>query len=173
MNQRTRVVLAGASVAIFAAATTAHAEEAAVTVSKTIQSELGVFVYPKAEQDATVQAKDTVECYNSAKERTGIDLKAPPPAVEAPEQQSGGAVKGAARGAARGAAIGGIAGDAGKGAGIGAAGGAMRGRHKQKEANANAQQQAEQQAAAAAAEQKATFKKAFSACMDARNYSVK
>ena len=173
MDRKTWAILAGTSVAILGAATASHAEDAAVTVSNAIQTELGVFVYPKAEQDASAQAKDTVECYNSAQQRTGIDLKAPPPAVEAPEQQSGGAVKGAARGAARGAAIGGIAGDAGKGAGIGAAGGAMRGRHKQKEANANAQQQAEQQAAAAAAEQKATFNKAFSACMDARNYSVK
>ena len=48
----------------------------------------------------------------------------------------------------------------------------MRGRQHQKQANANAQQQAEQQAAAAGAEMKATFNRAFSACMDARNYSV-
>ena len=173
MNQRIRVILAGTSVAILGAASAALAEDAAVTVSKKIEAELGVYVYPKADQDAAAQAKDTVECYSSAQERTGIDLSAPPPAVEAPEQASGGAVKGAARGAARGAAIGGIAGDAGKGAGIGAAGGAMRGRGKQKQANANDAQQAEQQAAAAAADQKATFNKAFSACMDARDYSVK
>jgi len=173
MNQQTRAILVSATVAIIGAVTAARADDAATMVSNTIQTELGVFVYPKAEQDSAAQAKDTVECYDSAKQRTGIDPKAPPPAVDAPEAQAGGAVKGAARGAARGAAIGGIAGDASKGASVGAAGGAMRGRQQQKNASANAQQQAEQQAAAAAAEQKATFNKAFSACMDARNYSVK
>ena len=151
----------------------ARADDAAMTVATTIQNNLGVFVYPKGEQDSATQAKDTVECYESAKERSGIDPAAQPPEAEPAEQQGGGAVKGAARGAARGAAIGGVAGDAGKGASVGATGGAMRGRQQQKKANANAQQQAEQQAAAAAAEQKATFNKAFGACMDARNYSVK
>ena len=73
-----------------------QANDAATTVRTTIQSELGVFVYPKGEQDAATQAKDTVKCYDSAKTKTGIDLKAPPPATEAPEQQKGGAVKGAA-----------------------------------------------------------------------------
>ena len=173
MNQRIWAMLTATAVAISAAAPAVQANDAATTVSNTIQTELGVFVYPKAEQDSAAQANDTVECYDSAKQRTGIDPKAPPPAVEAPEAQAGGAVKGAARGAARGAAIGGIAGDASKGASVGAAGGAMRGRQQQKKASANAQQQAEQQAAAAAAERKATFNKAFGACMDARNYSVK
>ena len=69
--------------AIFGAATAAHAEDAAVTVSNAIQTELGVFVYPKAEQDAGAQAKDTVECYNSAKQRTGIDPKAAPDILSA------------------------------------------------------------------------------------------
>jgi hypothetical protein len=173
MYQRTGPILVSAAVAITATATAARANDAATTVSKAIQAELGVFVYPKSEQDAATQAKDTVECYDSAKQRTGIDLKAPPPAVETPEEQAGGAVSGAARGAARGAAIGAIAGDAGKGASVGAAGGAMRGRQQQKQSNANAEQQAAEQATAAAAERKATFNKAFSACMDARSYSVK
>ncbi|MBW2696863.1 MAG: hypothetical protein JRE70_10355 [Deltaproteobacteria bacterium] len=173
MIQRTFAILAATAVAISAVAVEAQTNDAATTVSNTIQTELGVFVYPRGEQDSTAQAKDTVECYESAKQRTGIDPKAPPPAVEEPEQQKGGAVKGAARGAARGAAIGAVADDTSKGASVGATGGAMRGRQQQKQANAQAQQQAEQQATAAAGEQKATFNKAFSACMDARDYSVK
>jgi hypothetical protein len=140
MYPRTGPILVAAAVAITATATAARAGDSATTVSNAIQAELGVFVYPKSEQDAATQAKDTVECYDSAKQRTGIDLKAPPPAVETPEPQ---------------------------------AGGAMRGRQQQKRSNANAEQQAAEQAAATAAERKATLNKAFSACMDARSYSVK
>ena len=172
MKNQTWSILAAATLTISAAAAV-HASDAAQTVANTIQSELGVFVYPKSDQDSATQAKDTVECYESAKQRSGIDPKAPPPEAAEVEQARGGAVKGSARGAARGAAIGGIAGDAGKGASVGAAGGAMRGRQAQKQAGASAQQQANEQAAAAATEQKATFNKAFGACMDARNYSVK
>jgi hypothetical protein len=173
MKKQIWATLAASALAILPPAAV-QASDAAQTVADTIQSDLGVFVYPKADQDSAAQAKDTVACYESAKQRSGIDPKAPPPEAGQVEAQKGGAVKGAARGAARGAAVGEIANDdAGKGASVGAAGGAMRGRKKQKQANAAAQQQAEQQAAAAAAEQKATFNKAFSACMDARDYSVK
>jgi len=161
------------AVGILAAAVPAQDNDAATSVSNTIQSELGVFVYPKGKQDAATQAKDTVECYDSAKAKTGIDLKAPPPATEAPEQQKGGAVKGAARGAARGAAIGAVADDTSKGAKVGSTGGAMRGRQQQKAANTQAQEQAEQQATAAETDRKETFNRAFGACMDAREYSVK
>lgn len=172
MNKLARAIVT-ASALTLSATTAAHASDAALTVANTIQSELGVFVYPKGDQDSATQAKDTVECYESAKERSGIDPKAPPPEAAQVEEQHGGALKGAARGAARGAAIGGVAGDAGKGASVGATGGAMRGRHAQKKANESAHQQAEADAAAAAEQQKGTFNKAFSACMDARDYSVK
>ena len=49
----------------------------------------------------------------------------------------------------------------------------MRGRQQQKAANTQAQQQAEQQAAAAETDRKETFSRAFGACMNAREYSVK
>jgi hypothetical protein len=147
--------------------------DAMQVVAKQIETNLGVFIYAKGDQDDAKQANDTIECYDSAKQRSGIDPQAAPPEPEQAQQQAGGAVKGSARGAARGAAIGAVAGDAGKGAAVGATGGAMRGRSQQKQANASAEQQAEQAAAAAAEEQKATFNKAFGACMDSRNYSVK
>jgi hypothetical protein len=152
--------------------TGAGADEVSNTVSNMIQTELGVYVYPKGDQDASAQANDSLECYDSAKARTGIDPKAPAPAVATPQATGGGAVKGAARGAARGAALGAILDDTSKGAALGAAGGAMRGRHDRKRASAEAQGQAEQAAAAAATERKETFNRAFGACMDARNYSV-
>ena len=160
--------------------------------------DIGVFVFGKANQTPEQQLKDESDCYGAARQQTGIDPKAPAAAGKTAEQKqaeqkaaaanadtpSGGRVKGAARGAAGGAAIGAIAGDAGKGAGAGAVAGTMRGGMKQREASAAAKKEA---AANVAAEQKAeeersklahaegldTFQRAFAACMDARNYSVK
>jgi len=160
--------------------------------------DIGVFVFGRNGQSADQQLKDESDCYSAAKQQSGIDPKAPAPSGKSAEQKeaeqkaaakdadtpSGGRVKGAARGAAGGAAIGAIAGDAGKGAGAGAVAGTMRGGMKQREASAAAQKEA---AAKVAAQQKAdedraklahaegldTFQRAFAACMDARNYSVK
>jgi hypothetical protein len=150
-----------------------------------ILTDLGVFVYPKNKQSKSQQDKDTSECLAWTKEQTGIDPAAPiqaQPAAAPAEQQKGktpkgGAVKGAAKGAAGGAAIGAIAGDAGTGAAVGATTGAVVGRRKQKKAEKASKQQAEAQAQAAQKEQTAQTKdalrKAFSACMDARGYSIK
>ncbi len=159
---------------------------------------IGMFAYPKNQQSAEQQAKDERECYASAKQESGVDPQAPPPTAPSAEEQKaaqqqaakqaegpkGGAVKGSARGAAGGAAIGAIAGDAGTGAAVGATAGAVRGRRQQKKAEKAAQQQAAQQTAQAQQQSQAqanaqyqnardTFKRAFSACMDARGYSVK
>jgi len=160
--------------------------------------DIGVFVFGRAGQSADQQLKDESECYAAAKQQSGIDPKAPPPAAKTEEQKKaeqqaaaenadqakGGRVKGAARGAAGGAAIGAIAGDAGKGAGAGAVAGTMRGGAQQRQSNAAAQKQAaanvaaqqkkeEEQAKLAHAEGLDMFQRAFGACMDARNYSVK
>jgi len=161
---------------------------------------IGMFVYPKNQQSADQQLKDETECYSSAKQQSGVDPQAPLPSAPTAEEQKaaqeqaakqagaaapkGGAVKGSAKGAAGGAAIGAIAGDAGTGAAIGATAGAVRGRRQQKKAQKEAGQQAAQQAgqeqqqsqAQANAEHQGaqdTFKRAFTACMDARAYSVK
>jgi hypothetical protein len=159
---------------------------------------INLFAFPKNNQSADQQLKDESDCYGSAKQRTGIDAQAPPPrglseeekkaaqqqAAENAPKAEGGRVRGAARGAAGGAAVGAIAGDAGKGAGAGAVLGTMKGGMKQREANTQSKQQAAAQTAAA--QKKAdeqlllqhqegidTFQRAFSACMDARGYSVK
>jgi hypothetical protein len=159
---------------------------------------IGMFAFPKNGQSADQQLKDESECYGLAKQRTGIDAQAPPPrglsedekkaaqqeAANNAKQVHGARVGGAARGAAGGAAIGAIAGDAGKGAAAGAVAGTMRGGMAQRSANAQSKQQAAAQTAAAqkkAEEQLLaqhqegldTFQRAFAACMDARNYSVK
>jgi uncharacterized protein HemX len=157
-----------------------------------------MFAFPRNGQSADQQLKDEAECYGMAKQRTGVDTGAPVPtgpsaeevaaaqkqAAENAPKQGGGRLRGAARGAAGGAAIGAIAGDAGTGAAIGAVAGTMRGGMQQRQAKAQTEQQAAAQAAAAQKAQTEelqrehqegidTFQRAFSACMDARNYSVK
>jgi len=137
---------------------------------------LGLYVYPQKNQDATLQSKDETECYNSAKQQSGIDpanLAASTPPAPAPNAPSGGGVKGAAGGAAAGAAVGAVAGDAGTGAAVGATAGAIHGRRQQKKAKKQAQQQAQQQQASAQQQNLDAFKRAMSACLDSRGYSVK
>ena len=139
-----------------------------------ISQALGLFLFPTNEQSQQQQKVDEFDCYKWAMEQTGIDpLNLPKIEVEVQSGPSGGAVKGAARGAAGGAAIGAIAGDAGQGAAIGATAGAVRGRRQGKQAQAQQNQQAQAGADAAEAETKNTFKKAFSACIEGKGYTVK
>jgi hypothetical protein len=131
---------------------------------------LDVFVYPAKGQTKDQQEQDEFSCYKWAKEQTGFDPSQPMQQAAAPPPQ-GGAAKGAARGAAIGAIGGAIGGDAGKGAaigaGVGAAGGAMR-RRQAHEQQAAAQQKAKQAYNA----DLDGYKRAFSACMTARGYTV-
>jgi hypothetical protein len=188
-----------AMLVLFALSTTAQTPSPGVSAPSPARS-IGLFAYPKNQQNADQQLRDENECYSSAKQQTGVDAQAPPPAAPSAQEQKaaqeqaakqaaaaapkGGAVKGSARGAAGGAAIGAIAGDAGTGAAIGATAGAVRGRRQQKKAQKGAQQQAAEQTAQAQQQTQSeanakhqgaldTFKRAFSACMDARGYSVK
>ncbi len=148
----------------------------AASPTPSLAQQWGLMVYPSKNQPKDVQDKDEYECYQWAKQQTGIDPLAPQQAqaaVQPAQVPPGGAVRGAAGGAAAGAAIGAIAGDAGKGAAIGATAGAMKGA-----ANRRKQQAAANQQAAAATQQqtqkvKDTFNKAFSVCLDGRGYSVK
>ncbi len=159
---------------------------------------VGVYVFPAKNQSHDLQLIDESECYDLAQQQSGVDpgMPAPKPpssseiqaaqaqgASSAP-QARGGRVRGAARGAAGGAMVGAIAGDAGTGAAVGATLGTMRGGMQQRQTNAAAkkqsaaqagaqvQQQYEQQKAAYN-QQIGNFKRAFSACLDSRGYSVK
>ena len=140
-----------------------------------ISQKVGVFVFPGNNQSQSQQKKDEYACYEWAVEQSGID-PLNPPKVEAPPPQSGptgGAVVGAAKGAAAGAAIGAITGDAGEGAAVGAVVGGLAGRRQGKQAQAQANQQAEASVAATEQQMKDTFKKAFSACMEGKKYTIK
>lgn len=150
-----------------------------------------LMVYPAKGQSPEQQSKDRYECHTWAVQQTGYDptnLQAsqapvnvpPPPPGQAPQ---GGLLRGGARGAAVGAVGGAIAGDAGKGAAIGAATGALLGgmrrrdqvRQEEYEQQQYQQQvaQAQAQANAATAAKQNEYRKAMSACLEGRGYSVK
>ncbi len=156
---------------------------------KTLASTIEVFVFPKNSQEAPRQSKDEVECYDWAVANSGSDPfdlgdQAQSDAAQAQQEMAaaqdvgrGAGVGGAARGALAGAVVGEIVDDdAGKGAAYGAAAGAVVSRRRGRMARANAQEQVEQQAEArqeATAEDMENFKKAFSVCLEAKDYMVK
>ncbi|UBM62704.1 hypothetical protein LA303_01690 [Candidatus Sulfidibacterium hydrothermale] len=143
--------------------------------NNTIAKGLGLYVFPSKGQDKDRQELDEYKCYKWAKEQTGVDPINPPKvqAKQADRSPDGTAVVGAAGGAAAGAAIGAIAGDAGKGAAIGAILGGLRGRRAKVVGDQMEQHHYNQQAAAKEKALMDSFKKAFSACMEGKGYTVK
>ncbi len=145
------------------------------TPSTSIAKGLELFVFPSEDQDQETQDSDEMACYKWAMEQTAYDPINPPEiqAEQVDRSADGSAVVGATRGAAAGAAIGAIAGDAGTGAAIGATAGAMRGRRAKVAGDSQEQQQNNQEAAAREKELLDNFKKAFTACMEGKGYTVK
>jgi len=135
---------------------------------------LKVYVFPANNQTPDQQAKDSNDCYAWAKQQTGVDPTNPtvPQKADTSQTGKGAAVKGAAKGAAAGAAIGAITGDAGKGAAVGATAGGMAGVGGKRAAKQQAEQQAKQQQQAAVNQQIDAFKKAYTACMTGKKYTV-
>jgi hypothetical protein len=130
-----------------------------------------LYVYPAEGQSAEQQSRDTGECQAWATQQSGYDPLNPPVVVSGAPAPQGGVGRGAVRGAAIGVVGGAIAGDAGTGAAVGAATGGLIGGMRRRD------QLAEQQAAQA--QQQATvqqgrneFDRAFTACMQARKYSI-
>lgn len=156
---------------------------------KTLAATMDVFVFPTEGQDASQQSQDEATCYEFANANTGTDpfhlakqeesnqQLAEAEAAAASSTGAGAGARGAVRGAAAGAVIGEIVDDdASEGAKYGAAAGAIRGRRQARHARDAAEEQAEQQAAAreeATAEDLENFKKAFSVCLEAKDYMVK
>jgi hypothetical protein len=138
-----------------------------------------MFIYPKEGQSNEQLERDKYECYGWSKKQTGFDPMEVPTATAPPpkkERKKGGALKGAAGGALLGAGIGAIAGDTGKGAAIGAVSGGVFGgarRQNQKKQEAHAQQQWEQDQASQYSQRRNQYNRAYSACLEARGYTVK
>jgi Glycine zipper len=140
-------------------------------VASEAMSGVDIFIYPGKGQTKEQQEQDEFACYKWAKEQTGFDPTQPVQQAAAPPPPGREVGRGAARGAAIGAIGGAIGGDAGKGAaigaGVGAAGGVARRRHAEREQQAAQQQAAQQHEASING-----YKRAFSACMTARGYTV-
>lgn len=154
-----------------------------------LSSTMDVYVFPAQGQESSQQSQDEAACYDWAVDNAGVDPFDLSKQSGADQQQAqaeqeaargagrGSGARGALGGAAAGALIGEIANDdAGEGAAWGAAVGAIHGRRQGRRAEAQAQQQASAQAAQrqeATSEQLENFKKAFSVCLEAKDYMVK
>lgn len=144
--------------------------------------QLGLYVFPAQNQTAAQQSADEQACYTWSVEQAKYnpitdgspnkDSAAVAAANKTAAATQGAAVQGAAKGAVVGVAIGAIAGDAGEGAAIGAVAGGVAGRRAKKKAEANAAQQGAAQATADSAAVMNNFKRAMSACLTGKGYTV-
>ena len=167
------------------------AQEAVAPASgqKTLAATMNVYVFPKTAQTSEQQSTDEAACYGWAAQNTGTDPFHLQKQTEAQKQQAeqataaagavgtGAGARGAVGGAAAGALIGGIASDnAGKGAAYGAAAGLLVGHRRKRIARHEAQAQVQAtsaQAQQATATELENFKKAFSVCLEAKDYLAK
>jgi hypothetical protein len=156
---------------------------------KSLAASLNVYVFPTTGQTPEQQSTDESACYNWAVQNSGVDPFAAQKQAQQQQQQAqqaqqqiaqtgkGAGAVGAVGGAAAGALIGEIAGhDAGAAAGWGALAGAVIARRRTARAKEEASQEVQQQSQQAqqlTAEQMSNFKKAFSACLEAKKYMVK
>ena len=134
-----------------------------------------LMIFPNDDQTPEKQEEDKFVCYGWAKGETGFDPMAPITATEAPPQQSakqGGLMRGAARGAAVGQIVGGDSSSTKSGAAAGAAIGGMR-RNDQKRKEQQAQQQWEQEQAQIYTEKRNRYNRAYAACLEGKNYTVR
>jgi len=143
-----------------------------------------VYSYPLQNQTPEQQDRDRFDCHDWAVKQTGFDPSAPgtpphdqvrvvsgpPPGTNTAIGAVAGAVLGAVIAGPRNAGFGAVAGGV-TGAAIGSTGDAANAQVQQAQIN---QARAQDANAAAAIEQKASdYKRAISACLDARGYSVK
>ena len=156
---------------------------------KTLAATLNVFVFPTKGQVADKQSQDEAACYNWAVQNTGNDPFDLAKRTQQQQQQAegqkeqirrsgqGAGARGAVSGAAMGALIGEIANDdAGEGAAWGAAAGMIGGRRRARTSKQQAEQQVDQrsqQHERATQQDIENFKKAFSVCLEAKDYMVK
>lgn len=134
-----------------------------------------LFVYPAAGQSQEQQQKDEYECYAFAKSNSGFDPMQAPTATSAKPADTRSTGGTTLRGAGLGAIVGGIA-DGSDGAKTGAAIGAASGLLFGGARNSNTrkeQQQWEQQQQQQYANNRNNYNRAFSACMEGREYSVR
>lgn len=137
-----------------------------------------VYVYPAAGQDAAQTDRDRYECHLWAVKQTGFDPGSPQLAphqrvavVDGPPPGSGTAV-GAATGAFIGAATASPR-DTGAGLVLGAITGALIGTAAEQSANDRAAAEARSQARYGLEEQAGNYRRAITACLQGRHYTVR
>lgn len=138
-----------------------------------------LYVFPNKGQDQEQIDNDKAACYRWARDQTGFDpmaqptATAPPPPQQRPTANPG---RGTLGGAAIGAAIGSMSGEAGKGAAIGAGSGMLLGgarRQEQIRQQEQANQQWAQQQAQIYQQQRSAYNRAYAACLEGKDYTVK
>ena len=146
--------------------------------AQTMAGSVGLFVYPSGGQAMAQQADDEAECFEWGENATGVDPRNPMAGVRVDAPQTGGEGNAAAAGAVRGAARAGLIGnladeDASDWAAAGALIGSIRGAARRDAQNQQSRQRANSEAQAQAEQNMETFKRAFTACMEGRSYTVK
>jgi hypothetical protein len=169
------VVLVCVASACAGAQATQAAQPASVTAS--LNKSLGVYVFPAKSQTPEQQSVDEQACYSWAVQQSGVDPLNMTPTQAQPVDKSpdGSVVKGAAVGAVGGAIVGGIVHPYHHHGGAAAAGamvGAMAGAASKSKKDAQKEQQAKQAAAATDKAKIDSFKKAYTACLQGKGYSV-
>jgi hypothetical protein len=160
------------------------------TGQKTLAATMGVYAFPQKGQDASQQSQDESACYQGAVQQSGVDPFHLQKQAAAQAEQNAAAQQNAAQNAGKGAVAGGVVKGAaagavvgsvsngsssGEGAAVGAAVGVAAGARRKRQAQAQAQQQVQAQGEAqqqATQAQMTEFKKAFSACLQSKNYQV-
>jgi len=150
----------------------------AASMTASLNKSLGMYVFPGKDQKPEQQAADEQACYSWAIQQSGVDPLNMTPTAPAPVDKGpdGSVVKGAAVGAIGGAVVGGIVHPYhhhGGAAATGAMVGAMAGAAGKAKKDAGKEQQAKQAAAATDKAKIDSFKKAYSACLEGKGYSVK
>jgi hypothetical protein len=146
---------------------------AALLASSAFAADL--FVYPNGGQSQEQQQKDEYECYQFGKNNSGFDPMQAPTATSAKPADSRSTAGTTLRGAGLGAVVGAIADGkdgAGKGAAIGAASGLLFGGARSRD-NREQQQQWEAQQQQQYQANRNNYNRAFAACMEGRNYTVR
>jgi hypothetical protein len=172
-------------IAMLAGLLVAHAAFAQVATPirapqpKPTLAQIGLAIYPAKGQSARQQQADEAACYEWAETNTGLTLVPGEVDARAAGQEAakgagkGKVAQGAAVGTVGGLTIGAISGHAGKGAAIGAVAGSLAGVRGRNNAKRSAGQRGAQQAVQSNQQAVGQFRKAASACLEARGYSVR
>lgn len=137
-----------------------------------------VYFYPARGQNQARQDRDRYECYLWARKQTGFDPSDPDLAPHQRFNVVGGPPpgQGAAVGAVTGAAVGAIAsspGHKGEGAVVGAVAGAMIGAASETAQRREAERRISAQRRAQLEQQAANYRRALTACLEGRGYTVR